>query len=291
MTPVGSKKLKLIRRPVDPARKRFYLVGNDGLRGGGGAFKLLNRDAFVNTDYPEAALRLWGLGPIKIRPLVSIDSDGQHHYIGGWYGIPESLPAKPKLMIYKQRDGQPLDVYHNMQNPFVSDRAKKLLESIDPEAFQFLECDAVDGRGKPLPPFWMMAVIRVVQDFDKENSVFRDVGITTPIDHNYSITFTGMDDIRMLPDMPDRYQAFYLIYEKLYFIFSEAIVDRWREQKFKGLFFHPLQPPTPDELKHAVHFMNHEYYFEGWPYLGGKPLEAEYLNRWRDYTSKKNSGE
>lgn len=259
MTDKAPKKFTLIRRPVDPTRKRYYLVDADG-RAGCGAFRIVNSDDFEDKEHPDWPLLLWRGGPIETREFAGKDPDGEDVYFGGWYGLP-TLPAKPVLQI-RSRPGKELDSYNHIGKPFISNRAKELLEAVDPYAFEFIECDAYDLKKKPLPPYWMMAVKRVVKTFDIKNSVVRGYGITCPIISDYAATLTKLYDVRMSPDMPNDYHAFFLVHYKRMPIFDEVLVDQWRANNFTGLFFNPLQPPSDEELKEVNEFYFYEFYYE-----------------------------
>jgi hypothetical protein len=257
MSNQDPKKFTLIRRPVDPTRKRYYLVDDNY---GSGWFEIVNKPDFDDKEHPDWPSLLWRAGPIEIREYAGTSPDGHNKYFGGWYGLPK-LPTKPILKI-KHKRGKELDAYGNINHPFISNRAKEFFERLDPDAFEFIECDAYGAKKESLPPYWMMAVKRVVKSFDVENSIFRDYGIKRPLINGYSATLTKLYDIRMSPDLPSNHHAFYLIHFSRMPVFDEILVDQWRESGFTGLFFNPLQPPTDEELKKVNQFYFHEYYYE-----------------------------
>ncbi len=228
-----------IERPVDPTRKRFYLVDVDWRRSVGD-MELLNEGEIIKLGSAS--------GHHEEFVFAGTDSGGRDQYYGSsHYGLPKIF-AKPQIKVGIRN--KPLDFYRRSGRIFVSARAKALLASIDPDAFDFAECDTVTRHRVRLEPYWMMAVKRVVTEFDEEHSVFREIGgrDPTPVPSNLAMGISHIYDIRMSPEMPDDYHAFYLIKYLSYFIFDEVIVDAWRAAKFNSLIFSPLQPPTKKEL-------------------------------------------
>jgi hypothetical protein len=254
----------LIERPFDPNRKRYYLVDTD-IHRAAHAFDIVNLEAFkVDPDRPHM---IWWSGPIEVKKYAGIDADGYDCFYGGNFGMP-ALPEKPVLKLTNR--GRPLDIYGNKQTPFLSTHAKKLLERIDPDAFDFFQCDAFGPKKVQYEPYWIMRVKRVVEEFDEAHSIFREVGGGTPIPSGRVAGLTALFDIRMSPTMPNNYHAFYLIKYISHYIFDEVIVDEWRKHKLTGLSFTPLQTPTKQEMRGETYFKNRHYYHE------------EYRHEWED---------
>ncbi len=190
-----------IRRPVDPTRKRHYLVDTDVLRATHN-LELLNEDDLLGPESPSTRT--------EVRVFACKDANGKDRFYTGRFGLPKFY-AKPRVKISSR--GKILDVYKRSGRLFISSRAKLLFESIDPEAFAFVECDAVTRNKQQLDPYWMMAVKRVVTEFDEERSVYRELGgrDPKPLLSGMAPTICNLYDIRMSPDMPDDYHAFYFI--------------------------------------------------------------------------------
>jgi len=53
---------------------------------------------------------------------------------------------------------------------FISDRMKRAIEDVDPEAFAFLKCEVQMRDGSAGPVRWLCDVIRVLNALDEENS-------------------------------------------------------------------------------------------------------------------------
>jgi Protein of unknown function (DUF1629) len=250
----------IIKRPVDPTRKRFYLVDTDVHRSTTD-LELLNENELLGPESPSACK--------SVRVFSCKDVDGRDQYYSGTFGLPKFY-ATPRIKVGSRN--KLLDFYIRSGRKYVSPRAKTLLESIDPDAFDFVECDTITRHKVQIEPYWMLAVKRAVTEFDEERSVYRERGgrDPRPVPANLAVTITNIYDIRMSPDMPDNYHAFYLIKYLRHFIFDEVIVDAWRAAKFNGLMFSPLQPPTTQELKFPLYYLNSRYFYE------------DYRHEWED---------
>lgn len=139
-------------------RRRFYTVEAD-LRRNPSDLEFVNQaEVLRHSSVPGAYIRA-----------------GMHHHALEGLGAPlcfglPVLRGKPALIVGVNEDeGDLLDIY-GLSERYVSPRAKELLYSIDPDAFEFAECATVDGSGRPLEPYWMMDVIRVVEQWDETRS-------------------------------------------------------------------------------------------------------------------------
>jgi hypothetical protein len=247
-----------IERPFDPARKRYYMVSSDSNRSTGG-FKIVNLDAFQAPDGYPAPL-LYRSTPSEVKVFAGRDEDGYDCYYNGPRHLPKNLPAKPTLKVGLR--GKPLDVYGHHGHPFVSNRAKQLLESIDPNAFEFLECEAFTRNKVNLEPYWYVHVVGLVIRFDEERSVFREVSSKTGlIPSGQAAVITNLYEAQMIPEEVGNKHAFYLLKYTTHYIFDEVIVDAWRQVKFTGFNFSPLQTPTKRE-KTLTGYVNWDYFIE-----------------------------
>lgn len=223
-------------------RKRYYLVSED-LRRNPSDYEILN----------EA----------EIYPCSEADAEGKRHSIrqgarsyalhpmgSTSYGLPQ-LRAKPRVFIALKN--KPLDIYGFHTRRVVSDRAKQLLDEIDPTAFDFAECETITHKGLQIAPYWLMDIARAVDGFDEVHSVFETAkGVDGLTGEPYlGPHFSALHDIQMSPDIPVSHHAFLLQKFRLRMVFDEVIVDAWRASRFSGACFNPLQPPTASELESA----------------------------------------
>ena len=236
-------------QPRNHDRRRFYSVGSD-LRLNPSDFEFVNKaQALVPSTVPGAYVLA-----------------GNHEYAIEGLGAPlrfglPTLRAKPALVVGVDNK-ELLDIY-GFRKPFVSLRAKNLLAEIDPDAFEFAECAAVDGAGGPVEPYWMMDVVRVVDRFDeKRSNVLWHSDLYPGVEEAADNPFlTRLNDVRF-PTVREDEHAFYLLRYQTGFIFDEIIVDAWREAGLRGALFTPLQAPMPEERVDAGLFENQPFWSE-----------------------------
>jgi hypothetical protein len=223
-------------------RRRFYIVDSDLRHNPSDC-------VFVNQD--EA--------------LINARWQGRHAHPAPGYrlpyyvGVPE-LREKPKLVVGADRD-ELLDFYGFDRN-FISSRAKILLGEIDPDGFEFVECDTVDGNGRAIDPYWIMAVIRVAPGFDEARSSFITYKERNPGDPEADAnpTIEQLNDIHMPEDFPAEAHAFRFARYRTSIIADGAIVDAWRAAGLIGAVFTPLQPPMEVDMADHLSFANYPYW-------------------------------
>ena len=178
-------------------------------------------------------------------------------------GLPH-LRAKPELVIGVEDD--PCDIY-GFGPYYVSSRAKVLLSDLDPHGFDFVACQTIDREGTSVEPYWMMAAVRVVDEFDEEHSGFvtyLDLNPADPDRSNRAISI--LNEISMPADLPVSYHAFFLARYTLHFIVDEVLGDAWRNGDFSGALLTPLQQPTKEdlgsggEIPNSLLFLNSPYW-------------------------------
>ena len=231
--------------PSEPTRKRYYLVNrNMGPESGG--FSWVNKDEALVDGRLAGTHERWEPG----------------HPHPAFVGVPP-LRTKPKLVLGGSGPTN-LDYYDVWKPIFISTRAKKLVEGIDPGGFEFAECETVDRQGKRIESYWWMDVIRWVETFDEARSDFawyRDRNPAAP-DAQTNPSISDLYDIRMPAGFPDEYHAFWLAHYRLKFVFDEVLVDTWRQAGLTGVHFTPLQSPTEAEFKEHSRFVNYPYWTE-----------------------------
>lgn len=233
-------------KPSGQTRKRNYLASLDlTLEEGAGLWFANKAEALVNgRTSGTREVPLPGLArPVRV-------------------GMPP-FREKPKLVVSGDGSVPPPD-FHGRIPTFVSNRAKQLLERVDPEGFEFGETETVTETGTVMEPFWWMSVVRIVPQFDEERSDFvwyRDQYPAAP-DAQSNPTMAVLNDIRMPEGFPATSHAFHLAHYRKYPVFSEDIVDAWRELGLTGAQFTPLQPPTDTDFQTHLAFVNYPYWTE-----------------------------
>jgi hypothetical protein len=159
-------------------------------------------------------------------------------------GLPPLL-GKPRLAV--GLENEPLDIY-GYGPYYVSDQAKALFSDVDPEGFEFADCETVDRDGVPVSPYWMMNPLRVFSEFDEFRSSFELYVDRFPDSDPHNSSIVALNDIYMSPDLPASFHSFHLPRYGTDFLVDGMLADAWREANLTGAQLTPLQPPTEEEL-------------------------------------------
>lgn len=90
---------------------------------------------------------------------------------------------------------------------YFSDAARQVLSSVDPEAFEWLQVDSVQGKGVPSKaPYWFGDVIRILDCVDEEQS---DIVYYDKVDWDPELVrYRRAQHLVMKPDMPADHHIF-----------------------------------------------------------------------------------
>jgi hypothetical protein len=231
-------------RSPEQARKRYYLVRDD-LTDKSPGYEFENRSEVLVDG------RLAGTHEHRV----------PGHPMPVLVGIPP-LRGKPRLVL--GGSGKRARDYYGSNPVFISSRAKRLIEGIDPDGFEFVECETVTRTGDSVEPYWWANVVRWVDKFDEARSGFEWTRDRFPdmADAQNNPSMFRLYDIRMPEGFPADSHAFWLAHYLNYAVFDEVIVDAWRAAGLTGAIFTPLQPPTQAERKLAHLFVNAPYWTE-----------------------------
>lgn len=126
--------------------RKFFKMARSVRGGGAVGLKLLNEDLLVRAGKRRT------LGPDP-----------------GTRGFP-IYPEPPHFLLDRRlgRDVQDIETYTAYW--LISDRMKRVLESIDPAGFAFCKCKTELRNGEEGPPYWLCDVLRVLDAIDEEKS-------------------------------------------------------------------------------------------------------------------------
>ena len=118
----------------------------------------------------------------------------------------------------------------------ISDRLKKLLDRLDPNAFVFQQVE-VDYSEFPTagPDFWFVYVMRTLDCVDEERSIIRYQD--TPDIKAYA----ALIDVRMRPETVGTAHAFRLTYARSKLIVDDVIVAALKADNIRGFRFEPIK--------------------------------------------------
>ncbi len=142
--------------------------------------------------------------------------------------------ATPRLK-FNARKKNFLDIYLGLETVFYSNRMKTLLEEIDPGAFEWLEIEAVHGKGDPsLAPYWIGDVVRVLDCVDEVKSDIEYHKVDW--DPNYH-GYKTLKNLVMNPDLSPDHHIFRLRYTFRDIIVDDVIRDAVIGSKYRGCVF------------------------------------------------------
>jgi hypothetical protein len=118
----------------------------------------------------------------------------------------------------------------------VSDRLKKVLERIDPEAFAFVHAEVdYSNFDEPGPALWFCDIVRMLDCLDEERSViYYQEGIP---EKNY----LSLIDVKMRPEAIGLAHAFRLTFATLRQIVDDVFVAAIKKEKITGFRFMDIE--------------------------------------------------
>jgi hypothetical protein len=120
----------------------------------------------VNPDYRlsrPVGLELENEELIRRRDMVMFTNDLDHP--GFW-----AMPEPPRLRYVPENGRMPRDLEDYLGFWLISDRAKSVLESVDPAAFAFVNCEILLPDGLPGPLSWFCDVLPAIDALDEAAS-------------------------------------------------------------------------------------------------------------------------
>jgi hypothetical protein len=118
---------------------------------------------------------------IRRRDMVRFTADSDRP--GFW-----EMPEPPRLRYVPEKGRMPRDFEEIRGFWMISDRAKSVLESIDPAAFAFVNCEILLPDGLPGPLSWLCDVLPIIDALDETES---DVGVNHERDGRKVISLFG----------------------------------------------------------------------------------------------------
>ncbi|WP_084583747.1 imm11 family protein [Sphingomonas azotifigens] len=222
------------------------------------AAKPLQAGAKVMSDFAEKVVSYLHVGPKAYEP----DKSGRKFYEvkpDGTLGrLPFEFLNEDEVDFYKigpHFDGKGFPDYEGTPvlrfNPrrkrvsdlnkygrlwIVSDRAKKLFEHVDPEAFEFRPVEAIRS-GKPLEgdPYWLCAPIRVLDAVDEDGS---EIWISRQGEH---YTYVTIHLTKLKLDVVGDAHEFSLIRYESTVIFDDVMVSEIKRAGLTGFIYLDLQ--------------------------------------------------
>lgn len=123
----------------------------------------------------------------------------------------------------------------------ISDRAKNVLEAVEPEAFFFLACDIhVQNKVWDGPRYWFCDVRRFLDAVDEERSRLK-IGISDdPAARDFGqkiYDFFGDVELVFKDELVGDAHVFRMAYAELRIICDQALKDAWKSAGLRGMLF------------------------------------------------------
>src|SRR5271155_4243786 len=138
-------KIGSVKRVRRPKARKFYDTGPDYYSGGAPPYEIENRKVL-----------LW----------EGLTVFGSHPHRRGFPNYTET----PRVLLNKKAHRPIRDLEDCSGYWLISDRAKQLFESLDPDGFAFVKCEVRFTDGDPGPLLWLCDVVRVLDALDEQPS-------------------------------------------------------------------------------------------------------------------------
>lgn len=208
---------------------------------------------FVNED--QAFIRQNRLGSRQ----VSLPETRFKYHIG----LPVFAEQPSFVLGSRTKNREPLDFYGAAGFLLISNRFKALIDTIDPEAIEAAECEAKNSKGEPLPSYWWIDVVRVLDHVvDEERSAlsYQTESAFASGDEIDKLLYHRLQDIVFRPEVVASAQMFRILRYTARPIVGQQLADTIRTSGLTGMSLTPLQPPLPEEAKDHLAFGNYPYW-------------------------------
>lgn len=145
------------------------------------------------------------------------------------------LTGRPRFKYSKRRGRTPKDLERVFDYWLLKEKAKALFQKIDPQGFDFAECDVDLGTDDKSEKFWLCDVVRVLDGLDEKNS---DVTVIESEDHKlYSLI--GSRRLIFDDSIIRSTKIFRMKFSLGTIICNDTFMDECRNSGLKGVIFMP----------------------------------------------------
>jgi hypothetical protein len=153
------------------------------------------------------------------------------------YGFAK-LPEKPHLVHDRKKGKMPRDLERLSGYLLVSERLKRLFETLDPDGFEFVECDFTAADGSEGPQYYLGDVVRVLDAIDEAGSPDLIIEYERDIRNNREVkiyNFAGRSHPVFREDVVGEAHIFRTPYS-VQMMCDDTIRDACREAKITGVW-------------------------------------------------------
>jgi len=145
------------------------------------------------------------------------------------------FPELPRFRYDKKRGRPPRDLDEYGGYWLVSDRAKAVLQSVDPDGFAFAPCEVWLPEGLADPPYWLCDVVRMLEALDETTSRIR-VEIDEATNRKYYRP-TGDGSVVIKEDVVGPAHVFRLAHGEVWIFCDHELKDACKAAGLKGIRF------------------------------------------------------
>jgi hypothetical protein len=197
-------------KPAHRARTRkFYIMSNDYRRGG------------------SLGLELENLAVLMPGQRIFSPPTGRRGFT--------DFPEMPRFRHDKKQGRPPRDLDEYEGYWLVSNRAKAVLQSVDPEGFAFAPCEVWLAEGPTNPPYWLCDVVRVLEAVDEKTS-----RVTIEYDEATNTKYCrarGDGSVVIKEDVVGPAHVFRLAYGEAWIFCDQELKDACKAAGVKGIWF------------------------------------------------------
>lgn len=203
------------------------------------------------------------------RAFIHRNRSGSHRVelpgtnFGYTVGVPTFAERASFILGSRTKTGEPLDFYGMAGFSLISSRFKALIDAIDPGAIEAAQCDTRNTKDEPLPPYWWIDVVRVLDGVvDEERSMlkYRTESAFASGTETDKLLYMTLQDVVFRPEVVDAAQLFRILRYRARPVVGQQLADAIRAAGLTGVFLTPLQPPLPDETRDHLAFGNYPYW-------------------------------
>jgi hypothetical protein len=209
-----------VKRVRKPKTQKFYRLGPEYRTGGAPPYEIENR------------LKLYWPGLITMTPPR------------GRRGFPD-YPEPPRVLFDRKSHRPPRDLEDCAGYWLISDRAKQLFKTFDPNGFAFFKCETRFTSGESGPDYFLCDVVRELDALDEQAS--RRFGIQHD-SRGKKYSFKINASLVFKEDVVGAAHIFRMAYFEPMVICDHSLRDAWKAAGLKGIWFQEVFHPAFDKI-------------------------------------------
>jgi len=147
-------------------------------------------------------------------------------------------PEAPKLLIDKKFGRPPRDLEGFYDYWLISDKAKRIFESLDRNAFAFCKCETRLPNGVEGPEYWLCDVLPIIDAVDEQNS---SIQIRQHQNGKKTYVFVGIYDVKLRDELLSGHKIFRILHASSFIVCDDDFKNACKD--LKNIQFGKLKNP------------------------------------------------